>query len=338
MIGFSDDGKPKRKLVYGKTQKEVADKANELRLQFNMGIKLDDDTTVEEWAGTWLRTYKSGVSYNTNKMYEDIIKLYVKPTFGHLRLKDLKTAHIQKIINDNQEKHRSMEIFLLTITQILNQAMINDLIIKNPALGANLPAKVTGYGKRALTDDETKKLDEITLDAKTNFFVNLLRYTGMRKGEALAITKRDVDFNENQITVNKTLIFKGNTGEIKPNPKTKAGHRTIPILDPFRPILADYINLVNGEYLFTTQTGELMTDTAYRRMWQKFENAMGTKEITAHIFRHNFATILYNADVDVKAAQAIMGHSSITVMMDIYTHLDKKHKNKAASKLNEYFK
>lgn len=140
----------------------------------------------------------------------------------------------------------------------------------------------------------------------------------MRKSEALALHKSDINLLGKEIVVNKTVIFKGNRAEIKDNPKTRAGARIIPILMPLEHILVDYMELVKEDLLFTTSTGELMTVTAYRRMWQKFEKAIGTKEITAHIFRHNFATILYNAGVDVKAAQTILGHSSINVTMDIY--------------------
>jgi integrase len=265
-----------------------------------MGIQLDNEITVYDWAVTWLKTYKNGVGYNTYSLYENILKCYIKPTFGFHRLKDLKTAHIQQVINENSVKYRTVEIFLLTMKQIMNQALINDLIIKNPALGAKLPPRTKVTGRRALTNEETIKLDLLDLDPKTCCYINLLRYTGMRK--------------------------------------TKAGNRTIPILNPLRPILIDYINLVSGDYLFTTKTGDLFSKMAYRRMWQKLEDAMGTKEITAHIFRHNFATILYNAGVDVKTAQSIMGHGSISILMDIYTHLNQKNKEKAANQLNDYLK
>ena len=138
-IGYNSDGKIKRKLVYGKTQKEVQEKANELRMQHSMGIKIDTDITVSDWADTWLRTYKSGVGYNTIHMYSFIVENYIKANLGHIKLKDLKTAHLQKIVNENSTKTRTMKQFKLTINQILEQALINDIIIKNPAKGISLP-------------------------------------------------------------------------------------------------------------------------------------------------------------------------------------------------------
>ena len=334
MVGYRDNGKPKRKIVYGKTQKEVNEKANELRAQANMGIKIDSNITVSEWASTWLKTYKGGVEYNTWKMYDITIRNMIDPYLGDIKLKELKTAHMQKVVNDNAQKLRSLEIFKITMHQILEQAILNDLTVKNPTKGLKLPTKNKAASKRALTNEEMQKIKKAELDARTRCFVFLLLYTGIRRGEALALTKNDVDFDSGIISINKNLIMKGNVSEIKDSPKTASGFRTIPILEPLKEILEQHINSIETDLLFTTQKGETITQTSYRRMWQKFEKAIGTKEITAHIFRHNFATILYNAGVDMKSAQQILGHSNINVTLDIYTHLDAQNKQNAADKLN----
>jgi len=336
MVGYNDNGTPKRKVVYGATQKEVNEKANTLRMQSNMGLRLDNDITVGEWADVWLDTYKSGVEYKTREMYSGIVKNYIKTPIGSLKLKDVKTAHLQKIVNDNADKCWIVKKFKLTASQLLEQAMLNDLIIKNPAKGVKLPVLKPKTKKRALTEAEESKINSLRLDAKTRCYVFLLLYTGMRKSEAFALTRGDIDFDAGEITVNKTLVFMKNQSVLKMNPKTEAGVRTIPILEPLKPILEDYLRSVKSEHLFTTKGGELFTVTAYRRMWEKFTRAMGATEITAHIFRHNFATILYYADVDVKSAQAILGHKSISVTLGIYTHLDRNKKSEATAKLNSF--
>ena len=333
MVGYNPDGKPKRKLVYGRTQSEVRDKANELRMQHSMGIELDNDITVAEWADTWLKTYKSGVEYNTFKMYSFMVNKYVKKKLGGMKLKDVKTAHLQQIENDNKDKSWVVKKFRLTTRQMLEQAANNDLITKNPAKGVKLPTFKEKNKKRAFTDDETSKIRDLNLKPMDKCFIMVLLYTGMRRGEALALGKNAIDENFTQITVDKTVIFKVNASEIK-HPKTAAGVRTIPILAPLKEVLRDYVGSIETDLLFPATSGGTMSETAYRHMWRRFCKAMGTTEITAHIFRHNFATILYNAGVDVKTAQAIMGHSSITVMMDIYTHLSDKNKSDARDKLN----
>jgi len=335
-IGYTDEGKPKRKLVYGATQREVKEKANELRMQHSMGLEIDNDITISEWAEAWLKTYKSGVEYQTYEMYRKVVKNYITKYLGDMKLKDVKTAHLQKIVNDNSHKQRTMKIFNITINQIMEQASINDLIIKNPAKGIKLPVNQESTSKRALTDCEVEKIKNLPLSCMDKCFIMLLLYTGMRKSEALAITKDDIDIAKMQITVNKTLVFKVNQSEIKHQPKTKAGARIIPILEPLKYVLVEHMGAINGELLFPASDGGTISDTSYRCMWNRFCKAIDTREITAHTFRHNFATMLYNAGVDVKAAQSILGHSSIAVTMDIYTHLGDKNRDEAASKLNDF--
>jgi len=337
MVGYNADGKPKRKLVYGKTQREVKEKANELRLQHSMGIRLDNDITVGEWADTWLRTYKSGVENRTMEMYVWIIKKYVVEPLGSIKLKDVKAAHIQTIINDNSHKEVTIKKIRNTYNQMMEQATINDLIIKNPVKGVKLPAIQKTTNKRALTSEEIEMIKSLQLSEKDKCFILLLLYTGMRRGEALAVTKDDFNFEKMQVTVDKTLTFiKSNKSEIKYKPKTKAGIRTIPILAPLTDTLIRHIDSIDTVLLFPAPDGETINYGGYKRMWQRFCVAMGTNDITAHIFRHNFATILYNAGVDVKAAQSILGHSSISVTMDIYTHLGEKNREEAAEKLNDF--
>ena len=335
MIGYNDNGTPKRRVVYGKTQREVSNKATELRLQYNMGIAVDSNITVGEWAQTWLKIYKSGVAFKTFQMYDGIVKNYVMQ-LGDLKLSKLKTVHLQNIINEHSHKYVTLKKFKQTMCQMLDQAIMNDIMIKNPAKGVKLPMLTSFREKRALSENEISSIKALRLDDKTMCFINILLYTGMRKGEALALHKNDVDKENMIINVCKTLVFKVNQSDIKDTTKTAAGVRTIPILDPLKDILFNYVDSINSELLFPTISGTTFTDTAYRRMWSKFENAIGTKEITAHIFRHNFATLLYNAGVDIKSAQAILGHKSIHVTMDIYTHLDKRKKEESASKLNTF--
>ena len=335
MIGFNDNGTPKRKVVYGKTQKEVNAKASDLRVKHSMGLNIGCDITLGEWANVWLDTYKSGLEYNTKRMYADIVRIYIVKPLGCLKLKDVKTAHLQNIVNENSSKGRTVKLFKQTITQIFNQAIINDLVLKNPALGVKLPNIVVKNEKRALTVAESDAIPSLVLDLKTKCLVYLLMYTGMRKSEVLALSKSDIDWGANVIHVTKSLVFKVNKSDFKTT-KTKASIRDIPILVPLAPILKDYLCSINSDLLFTCEDGSSLSDTAYRILFGKFVLAMGSTDITAHTFRHNFATILYNAGVDVKTAQYILGHTSITVTMDIYTKLDNRKKDEAASMLNAY--
>jgi len=246
--------------------------------------------------------------------------------------------HLQKIINDNNDKSWIVRKFKLTANQMFEQAVINDIIAKNPVKGIKLPTAKKESTKRALSDKETSMIFNIDLDIKTKCFVYLLMFTGIRKSEALALTKSDIDFEKKEIQINKTLVFLSNKSVVKNTTKTRAGERTVKIIEPLNSLLFKYVNGIVTEMLFVTNKGDSFSDTAYRRMWAKFENAMGTRDITAHIFRHNFATMLYNANVDVKTAQVLLGHKSISVTMDIYTHLDNKKLDTAVDLLESHLK
>ena len=180
----------------------------------------------------------------------------------------------------------------------------------------------------------------------------------MRRGEVLALTKKDIDLKNDKITVNKSLSFYKNTSIIK-EPKSKAGNRVIDILLPLKPYLESYLKSLDSLYLFCQTNGNLHTQTSYKRFWKgiylKINAAAGgkyhyegksktklvididaIKGLTPHRFRHNFATILYYAHVDIKEAQRIMGHSDIKILLEIYTHLDKQ-KSSSKDKINSYF-
>lgn len=356
LIGYTDEGREKRKYVYGTSKKEVEQKIAEIRMQLERGVYIEDkNLTVGEWADKWLDTYKTGVQYNTFEMYAHIINLYIKPEVGNLPLTKLKTHHIQNIINKYAAKGltRTLQQIKLTMNQIIKQAINNDLLYKNVAENVILP-QIDSRPKRSLTNDEKKLLEKADFTIKEKAFVYLLLYSGLRRGEALALTRNDIDFEKNVIRVNKTIIYKGNNAEIKNSPKTDAGNREIPILSNLKSILRDYIQSIQTIYSFTQNNGEIMSKSSFRRFWDgimdKLNTAAGgrnyisrnkgenkviaiSQDITPHTFRHTYATMLYYAGVDIKTAQYLLGHSSIKVTMDIYTHIDKSQVKNTVSKL-----
>ena len=177
-------------------------------------------------------------------------------------------------------------------------------------------------------------------------FVFLILYCGLRRGEALALTVNDIDMDNKKIYVNKNLIFKGNDSEIKLSPKTDAGIRSVPIVNNLTDILTEYI-ADKHDCIFTMKSEKTMSKSSFRKFWERIMSktkayAERTKKslgdaATPHIFRHTYATSLYNAGIDVKTAQYLLGHSSIQVTLDIYTHLEKENMDKTQDILNNFF-
>jgi integrase len=351
--GYGLDGNPKYKNVYAKTISELEKKVATVRDEIEKGIHIDSSgLTLEQWAVRWIDLYKQNVAYNTRRMYEIVLKAHILPALGVYRLRDLKPHHAQELLNKlaSDDKKRTAEQVQITLRQLLTQAVKNEYIHRN-IMDAVQPIRCEKPKKRALTEEEISYVLNVDLPLKEKTFVILLLTTGLRRGEALALTPGDIDMKSRKITVNKTVITVKNQMEIKESPKSAAGNRDVPITDELYTYLAQYLPTLKSLILFPTAQNKLMTHTAFRCMWSKIMNAMnvaagGTNgkvrvikiagDITPHTFRHTFATLLYEAGVDVKAAQYLLGHSSIIVTQDIYTKLSDKKKEVEMSKFNSF--
>ena len=357
IVGYTDDGKPKRKTLYGRTIMELDKKVAEFKSLQNKGIIINDEgMTVEQWGKKWLELYKSAKEYNTYTMYQNALNKHIIPQLGDIRLNALKSHHIQELLNDIIQKghHRTAEIVKLTIKQMIQQAIINEYIYKDVSLKVSLPQSKKKE-KRALTTEEKLLIEKSKLTQKERVFVDLLYYTGARRGEALALTVKDIDFINRKLIINKNLVLKDSQSDIKNSPKTDAGNRLIPLPTKLLSELKEYLANVSSIYLFTKQNGELMTKSSFRRFWDNILDKMNiaaggdkfsrsetairlvSKDITPHIFRHTYATNLYYADIDVKTAQRLLGHSNIQITLEIYTHLNNSNISTASDILNNYF-
>lgn len=353
LIGYNSNGKPKYKNVYAHTIRELEEKAATVRAELEKGIVVKDDKlTLESWAKRWLKLYKPNAEYNTQRMYETTLTCHVYPNIGQYRLKDIKPHHVQELINKlvADGKLRTAEIVGITLSQIFEQAIKNEYIYKN-VMSSVIIKKHEAQKKRALTDEEMQIIRSANLPIKEKTFIILLLTTGLRKGEAIALTKNDIDMAKRTITVSKNAIVKSNQMEIKNSPKSAAGNRAVSITDELFSYFTQYLPQLKSLYIFPTANDKFMTHSAFRRMWEKILNAFnesagGTNgrlkvikiadDITPHLFRHTYATLLYRAGVDMKTAQYLFGHSSIQMTMDIYTKLDNEKKEDEIRKFNTF--
>lgn len=365
-IGTDDNGKRLFKTVYGRTKTELENNKADVKAALNKGIYADDKgLTVGEYAIKWLETFKGSgnVSNSTYYGYSNIIRNHIE-TIKQIKLMKLTKSDLQDCINKKNGHYDIQRRIKLTINQILESAIEDGLVFKNVSRGIELPVKPKKR-KRALTDFEIKAIEKADLTIKQRLFIQLLLDTGMRRGEILALSRKDI--TDTQIHVTNSLEFINNTSNLKET-KTAAGDRYIDILSTLKPVLDSYLKDLKTFYLFTNKSGAPMSKTSYRSFWQgiylKVNTAAGGKHIykkdeesdskdekstkgkltieidaikglTPHIFRHNFATILYYAGVDILEAQRILGHSDAKTTIEIYTHLDKQ-KSKSKNKIEEY--
>lgn len=343
-IGYQDNGNPKFKNLYGRTIADLDQKVVDFKSNLNKGIIIDDkNLTVGEWAEIWLKEYKQNVTQRTRDKYELTIKNQLDPIKG-IRLSKLSINNIQKLLNDMFDKGFTGHIRFtkITISQILKQAIINEMIYKNASLGVKLPL-VEAEQRRAIYEAERNSIYAADLTLKERCFCYLCLYAGLRRGEALALMKNDIDLKNNEISINKTLIYNKNAPEVKNGAKTKAGTRNIPIIEPLKSVLEEYLKSIESLYIFTTRHNTLTTKTSMANMWEMILRKVNAKmpnnettNITPHYLRHTYATDLYYANVDIKTCQYLLGHASTKTTLDIYTTF-KNDNESTANKLKEYF-
>lgn len=347
-----DNNDPKR------LRKAMEDKRYELEHGLHGKI---DNITVDKWAKIWLTEYKANsVKPSTYVLYENRYKWYISAQIGKLMVKDIKNAHIQKIVNSMKAQGYSRSTIkkaYAVISDMMNYAVKNDMIPKNPCACVVIP-KEEPRERRVMSAEEQEQFEEYMRGnpCETIFVVAL--YTGMRIGEILGLTWDDIDFKNNQIRINKTLVcFQKSKGakctHAFQTPKTSSSIRTIPMVSKvakalklhkwqqstlrletgklFRP-QAGFENLV-----FVSETGLPLYETFVNRQLKKIvaeinerENEAAMKEkwkpvvfepISPHTLRHTFATRAFEKGMKPKTVQEILGHSSLNMTMDLYTHV-----------------
>ena len=350
LIGYSPGGKRKMKTIYGQTIKDVEKKERDLRRDIDKGLLpiLNDDITVGAWADEWLKTYKSGVSYNTNIRYRNIIDVHIKPRIGDYKLNQVKLATVQRLINDMSDYSAStIKKFKDTMHQMYEAAIINELTLKDPTVGLVLPKKQTEE-RQPVNEQTVEKIVKFAQLNDIGVFALTLLYTGMRRGEIIALDWKDIDFKNKCIKVSKSVVFHGNKPVVSPT-KTKSSNRTVPILDILYCALVEYRKKYIEAYgkniddlpVFVNSLGERHTNTSQRKLWLKFikefkEYSGMKEEFGMHQLRHTFCTLLYKAGVDLKTTQSILGHSDISITLKIYTHLDQEQKLQSVEKINKF--
>lgn len=361
-IGRDDRGRLIRKYFYGKTRKETSEKLNRAieELRDNRFINKSDNPTVEQWCHEWLWSYKrNSVKQKTFDQYETILRTHIIPDLGDIRLADLKTMHIQRIINkmhDSGLSHRTIEVMKIVMHAALKQAQRNKLVSENVCENVVLPRKQPKH-IRVLNEDEQTKLIAALKDNYIGRGLLFALYTGMRRGEVLALKWSDYDKNEKTISITKALSRvrtynkDGNKTMLTvTTPKTDTSIRTVPLIDKAVELLAEhkrkqerYMELVGDYYtdndlIFSSSRGDYLDPGNFNRKLNKTVKKIGIPQISPHALRHSFATRGLEAEVSLKAMQELLGHSSITVTGDIYTHILKEQKRKEISKLNDVFK
>lgn len=361
LIGKDENGKNIRKQFYGKTQKEVKEKLEELKKQLILGtLPTDDKITLEQWYYTWLFEYRiKDLKPKSFEKYDGIYRNYIKgTTLGKVKLKDLRSAHIQQYYNrliDIEGKSLSTVKGLNTrLKPCLTEAEKHGYIQKNYCKLVTLPKDNTIKEVIILTREQQENFIQAIKGHKLEVLFLVALGTGLRIGELLGLKWSDIDFTTNNLTVNRTITRakKPITGKyeiIEQLPKTKHSIRTVPIPTNIISRLKDHkleqsknrLKLgeayFNNDYVFANDFGYVLDDKRPGRNLNSILKSIEIEPMKFHALRHTYATRLFEASVPPKTVQILMGHSDISTTLDIYTHVMEDTKLEAVEKLNEIF-
>lgn len=323
----------RQKIVYGKTLAELNAAADALRDEDRQGIKIGDNTLVGEWAKIWLENYKSSLRASTIRMYRTAYNCHIMDFIGGIPLRNVKNVHIQNIMKNCAELSESAQQKVkLTLTQLFESAVDNHLITFSPCK----KIKITKHKRPEKTKYLTFKQSEILMNSlkgeRERALCGLCLYAGLRREEALGLQWSDI--KDNCITINRTITFIHNRPDSCQDLKTKAAHRTIPLTERLKNILDNTPK--RSIYIITNANGGEITEQGFKRLWKKVQDTVDF-HVTPHMLRHTYATSLCLADVKLKRAQYLLGHSNIQMTADIYTHVTAKDVKNDVIALNEYY-
>ena len=338
---YNPDGTKHRKVIVStKSSADLERKVNEFaRDRDNLNVTRYSGLNFYEYALKWLETSKANKEKNTQDMYYYIIT----GCFQHLDfpIADVRHSHFQEVINRNNEHPRTCEQIALTFKQIIKSA-IRDRILPLNALedicsDISMPKRIKAK-KRPLSELEKEALSRVQMDDMKSFFINMIFYCGLRRGEALGLKAQDFDWDKNTVSVCRVITFTRDGSEVKPYPKSDNGIRTIPLSPEAVDHIKPYVTSCTDEFLIHGKTSHIMTANAFRRMWESIITSLNKaigynpykrdrgeppiNDLTPHIFRHNFCTELcYKVPaISTKMIAYLLGDNE-KMVLEVYSHL-----------------
>ena len=351
VIGYDENGLPKTKNVLAKTKGECIEKLKALKNSItpDTPIKLKADMPFGEWLDYWYETYcKPNARPATQRTYEGYIRLYLHPRLGSIPLNKVTTSDIQQMCtwmmtearvdqkNGDSGLSDSQVINCYSLCdRVLEKAMAEKLIVRNPAKGCKLPPNRPNEMKVLSREDMQKVL--IQAKEENYYELFLLEFaTGLRLGELMALQWDDVNLVTGELRINKQVNLVGSKLVIS-EPKTKAAVRTLILPPSVRKVLAEYKTRVNSRWLFPSPKKDdlpIIPSAVSRRLHTLLEHA-GCEQVRFHDLRHTFATNALARGMDIKTLSTILGHVSSATTLNTYSHVTDEMRQRAAVKIDQ---
>jgi integrase len=328
---------PKRKTIYGRKYKEVEKKLAEARGNAARGLTFDaGNLTIGEWLDRWLQdAVADTVRPVTFAKYEQIVRNHAKPALGRLRLQTLNPAHVRGLYREKLDSGlspRTVQYIHVTLNKALKQAVMDGLIPRN-VCEAVKPPRPQKREIAPLSPGQARRFLKACQGERLEALFVLAVHTGMRQGELLGLHWEDVDLQAGALRVRMTLA-QTNDGPVLAAPKSAKSRRRIKLtgasveaLKRHRAAQHTERRKIGGLWedrglVFPNRIGGflspyLLTDGPLKRPLER----AGLPTIRFHDLRHTCATILLSRGVHAKLVQELLGHATISITLDTYSHV-----------------
>lgn len=331
MVKVMPDGK--RKHFYGHSDAEVEAKYEAARAEAEKKPK-SSVRLFKTVAEDWWEVKEPKLSPNTINGYKTAMTRAVKE-FGEIPVNEITTRKVIAYLSRFAAKDYSQKVISNSksvLKKILDDALIAGEIERNPC--ADLP-QIEGKAKvrrQPASPEDLKLIEQHKNDSDIARMYYFMVYTGLRRGEAAALQYKHIDRDNQTVHVVQSCAWSNSKPIIK-EPKTESGTRTVELVDNALEIIPEGHD--PEEYVFFP--AGLPKRREIEGGLEQYRKDTGVTA-TPHQLRHSYASLLHSAGIDVKDAQALLGHSTIAMTQDIYTHLEQEHKKDVQSKLNKYVK
>lgn len=329
-----------RKYYRGRTKKEAEAKRDKDKALLGRGIDISNNGTFEDVAELWFSlTKEENVSTRTKELIRGALNNYIYPVIGDKKIREVVPADIMLLVRTAAKTaSKGWQTKILSYTKaVFAFAVDNDLIAKNPVRASIKPIGEPAKEVQPLTDAQCEALLRAVKGTRAYLFVELLLYTGLRRGEALGLMWSDIDFDQARLSVNRSIVHTNanSAGEINSDLKTANASREVPIVPWLLDDLKKAKQTSRSLYVFSMQNGSFLSKPSFRAMWEIVERrteALGFS-VHPHQLRHTCITRWVECGIDPKIAQDFAGHSDAMFTMNTYVHFRKEDRWRQAAAL-----
>jgi len=332
-----------RKMFTGKSLREANAKADEYMRKIGMGMDVvTAQAPLSKWIERWLERPETTRSYSSTADRR-VYPVVLSEAIGTMRLDSIRPYHIQSVVDHYQDKSPAwMSKFASYTKRIFSAAVDNRILEFDPTRGVEFKTATKKGSHRLLEPWETDAIRKHWREYPLGFTHYVILYTGLRIGEASALEWKDIDYDNKVIHVTGTMGLDTNCEVVKTAGKTAAAKRDIPILPQLmtalkeeqlrRGAISGRVCMLNGRPVDFRHAATDCTASL------KILSGIIGKDISFrhHDLRHTYASILFEAGISVKQAQAWLGHTDIKTTLDIYTHLSKSMTSAEVDKLTSF--